>query len=181
MLKVNILILAVCLLLLDCNVGKSANPIAIQVRLNNNFDFKKFKEGEGKYYSFEEGVMKFYGVEIEIKNNSDSLISFWEMFCSWPDNWIFNDKRLNLYPKNCTTRNFPTIRKIEAHKKIKYEGLIYCKAQNSPLNGEEFKLGLIWIGSNEYIITSNFNELLANKRSQKRDIIWSNLFKLKDP
>ena len=129
-------------------------------------------------------------------NNSDSVICYWIMNCSWDDNWIFDNKQLSLYPQECT-RNFPVKEQINPyHKKViksivyvkdslkltkdKYfkGNNIYVKIRPDYINGKFFRIGFVLVKKEEVSTTSDFREILYDKIKEQKDVIWSDPFKI---
>src|SRR5947208_1679546 len=117
---VRILILSFSILLINCDIRKNESPVIVNVKLTNDFDFKKFKKEIDPSYIHEDGFLKFFPIEIEIQNNTDSVFQFWEMSCSWTESWTFSEKKIHLYPQECSA-NIPVIKNIQPKSSVKYQ------------------------------------------------------------
>ena len=162
-----ILFLGVFLVFSYCTVPKSKKSnINIQVKIGEKLNSAKFKQ-EGD----------FYIVDIDLCNNTDSVISFWSMSCSWEENWLSNNNALNLYNQGCDN-NSPIIKQIEPDKKLTFKGVVHVYEDIKDIKRSEVKLGFILIKKNETSNGSDFRKILISKLKERKDIIWSEPFKI---
>jgi hypothetical protein len=156
----------IMLMFTHCNSDKSNNTlIMIHVNVFDKLESSKFKEKESDYYS----------MGIELYNNTDSIIRFWMMTCSWQENFISNNDVLSLVNEGCDA-NYPELIIIKPCEKITYYGIFQLNNKIKILNNFKFKLGFILIKEEEYKQNSNFHEVLNNKLKEKDNTIWSNIF-----
>src|ERR1017187_8716582 len=85
---------------------------------------EKFPEFKGKSYS----------ADIDIVNNTDTVVNFEIMTCSWMDNFLFDNDSIGLYYVACN-HNYPINRKLLPNNKISYHRVItvYAKLISNPL------------------------------------------------
>jgi len=87
---------------------------------------------------------RFYAVNIDLINNTDSIFSFWIMTCSWQWNWISKNNSLKWWYDECN-RNFPINKNIESLHEIAFKGIIEVLDTVNLSSGDKFHLGLIVI------------------------------------
>lgn len=117
----------------------------------------------------------FFVVNIDICNNTNSVINFWTMSCSWEVNYVFNTKELYLYNQGCDF-NSPIVKQIKPKEKLTYKGIICVKESlKIPITT---KLGFVVIHEKETDF-SDFNSVLGYKIKEEKDVIWSNYFVVK--
>ena len=158
------------------NVTKQLNSdkpkdsiLKVQVRAINKSNSVQFKDVKGVFYS----------INIDLINNTDSIIQFWIMSCSWDDNFIFNTVKVHLLGWDCN-KNSPEICQI-APGQIKTYNVILCIRNNSVIkNHKDVKLGFVLIKKEENLGGGDFDRLLHDKIKREKDIIWSNAFKIKE-
>ena len=121
----------------------------------------------------------FYSINIDLINSSDSIINFWIMKCSWQDNCVFNNESLHLYPSKCDG-NYPHVIQIEPGQKIAFDGIIQITNTSVIKNHNDVKLGFVLIKEMEISEYYDFFKVLHDKIKRKKDIIWSNAFKIKE-
>jgi len=160
-------ILSLIVLLNQCILKPKESNIKIQVKVIDKIDINKFKDF-GCY---------FYSVDIELCNNTDTLIQFWTMTCSWQDNWISTTDSLRLFNEGCT-RNFPKIEQINPRGKMACKSIICVMSSLNYIKKKCIKLGFVLIKKNEISKDSEFAKVLSKKIKERKDIIWSEPFKL---
>lgn len=168
----NKLLISFSLIVLFCHCSthksKEAN-MRVQVKIINRLEADNFKNKKAT----------FYYVSLDLINNTDSTVSFWMMSCSWQDNWIINSDSARFYYQGCDS-NFPELKQILSGQKLTFVGILQFL---SPLQSEiekDFKIGFVEIKQHEYLINSDFRSVLLPKIKDKKDIIWSEAFKLND-
>jgi hypothetical protein len=119
---------------------------------------------------------EFYSIYINLVNNTDSIISFWTMSCSWESNWVFDSNALKFYVE--CPKNYPIIQQINSNDMICYKGTIEILDTTSYDRLKKLKIGFVFVRPNEVKSETDFIKILRNKINSKRDIIWSNSFKI---
>ena len=140
----------------------------VQVKISNKLDDE-----------FRNKKTTFYSVNIDLINDTDSTVSFWLMSCSWQDNWIINSDSVRFYYQGCDS-NFPELKQILSGQKLTFIGILQVL---SPLKIEiekDFMIGFVEIKQHEYLVNSDFRNVLIAKIKDKKDIIWSKAFKFKN-
>ena len=143
--------------------------LKVQVRAINKSNSVQFKDVKGVFYS----------INIDLINNTDSIIRFWIMKCSWQDNWVSNTDSMHLIDRACDG-NFPIHTQIEPGQKITFNGIIVIANTSVIKNHNDFRLGFVLIKKGESSGDSDFRRVLRDKIKTKKDIIWSNAFKIKE-
>lgn len=123
----------------------------------------------------DENRLKFYSLNLDLINNTDSIFKFWTNSCSWQSNWIFNVKTITLYV-DCP-KNVPIISYIKPHDRITYNAIIDLN-DTVQIRSIEAKVGFVVVKQKEVTKESDFIEILRGKIKNKKDIIWSESFKL---
>lgn len=125
------------------------------------------------------GASNCYFVNIDIINNSDSTIKFWTMSCSWGENWVSNNNNLHVHTNPCDN-NMPILNQIVSGQKMTYKGVLCVEDTLKVLYQSDFKLGLIIVKESEYgsSLLSCFSTVLDKKIKERKDIIWSEPFKI---
>ena len=141
--------------------------IKIHVKIVDQLESNCFETLEDSYYF----------AYIELSNNTDSVFQFWTMTCSWQDNWVFETGSIFLYYRDCT-RNFPKLIQIKPGEKKVYRSIICTKASTISIKGKDLKLGLVTINKGEIAEDVDFHKVLKDKIKNKKDIIWSESFKI---
>lgn len=117
----------------------------------------------------------FYSAEIDIVNNTDSVLSFWIMSCSWQESFIFSDN-LYLYLEGCDV-NIPQLIEIKEGQKVSFMGIVHVPGSIKDLKRSNIKLGFILIKKEEVKDFPDFRKILFYKL-EKEDIVWSEPKKL---
>lgn len=168
--RILILLSLVCLLS-HCSQRKSRDKIMdISVDVLGKLpseNFRHSKKGE-----------TFYSVKIDMLNNSDSVISFWTLSCNWEMNWRYDAKWLYLYNGGCDHDNV-ILKQIEPDQKLSYEGVL-C-VTDSLRDTNNIKLGFVYKSKKEVrdYYNADFTKTGLRKQEEKKDIIWSEPFKIK--
>ncbi len=139
--------------------------IKIQVRVIDKIDLPKFRDLG----------CKFYSAEIELLNNTDSVLEFWQMICSWQENWIFTSNSLSLFNEGCP-RNFPKLEQIQPKEKVVIKTVICSRSTKQSKKETTIKLGFVLIKKQEVLEDMQFYNVLYTKIKQQKDIIWSEPF-----
>jgi hypothetical protein len=118
----------------------------------------------------------FYSVNIDLMNNTDSVFEFWTMSCSWQSNWFSINNSIQFYiycPKNV-----PKLEQIYPYTKIEYNGIIKLIDTTNVINRDTFRLSFILVKKNVVNEESDFIHILMNNVHARKDIIWSEPFKI---
>ena len=162
------LIMCVIIILSSCIANKSPKTgVEIHVRILNKLDPNNFKRKEGVYYS----------VSIDLTNNTDTVFNYCTSSCSWENNWIFNMDSIGIVRDLLCDKNDLLVKRINPKQKITYYVVIHSSLKQIKEN--EYKLGLILIKENEISNLNEFYEVFYEKFMKKKDIIWSETFKIK--
>ncbi len=141
--------------------------IIIHVRVIDKIDLDKFNDL---------GCV-FYSAEIELLNNTDSIIEFWSMTCSWQENWICSNDSVHLFNEGCV-KNIPKLEKLYPREKINVKTTVCITNTTDSIYNENIKLGFVHIKKNEVSEDEQFYKVLFMKIKEHRDIIWSEPFKI---
>ncbi len=139
--------------------------IKIQVRVIDKIDLPKFSDIG----------CRFYSAEIELVNNTDSVLEFWQMICSWQENWIFTSDSLSLFSEGCP-KNIPKLEQIQPKEKVVIKTVICNKITKQSKKEATVKLGFVLIKKQEVLEDMQFYNVLYTKIKQQKDIIWSEPF-----
>ncbi len=140
----------------------------VQVKISNKLDDE-----------FRNKKTTFYSVNIDLINDTDSTVSFWLMSCSWQDNWIINSDSVRFYYQGCDS-NFPELKQILSGQKLTFIGILQVLSPLKTGIEKDFKIGFVEIKQHEYLVNSDFRNVLLAKIKDKKDIIWSKAFKFKN-
>lgn len=156
-----ILLIGICVLFTCCTLQKTRKKnIDIEVNIIEKLDYKIFQHLEGPVYS----------INIDLFNNTDSVVYFWAMSCSWEMNWRSSTKAFYLISLGCDS-NSPILNQIEPGKKFTYKG-IACVNENLT-DKSDVRLGFLLIKKNDFTRGSDFLKVLASKFKEPKNIIWS--------
>lgn len=167
----NRIFLIMCLsILFSCCQTHKAKETNLKVKINiiNKLDPNKFKEDSGTFYS----------INIELINNTDSIFRFWIMSCTYGSNLIFNMDSIGFYYYPYCTKNIPVIKEIHPKQKLSYNGILWIIGNLKNIKRQNLKLGFILIKENEIYRDIEFWRILHDKINKKKDIIWSDTFKI---
>ena len=139
----------------------------VQINIIDKLNPNGFKGQEGTFYS----------ASIDIINNTDSVVRFWVMTCSWQDNWIFNTNTISLYNQGCD-KNYPIVTQIPPGQKLTYYGIIHSIYALKQVKINDFKIGFALIKKHDILNMSDFRNVLLDKIKKRKDIVWSDSFKI---
>lgn len=157
-------------LAMHCNNNLQINTeknTVIQVKLIDKLDSIEYKGLKGNFYS----------VNLELFNKTNKIMKFWTMTCSWQVNWISSSDSLRLYNPGCP-KNFPIVQEIKPNSKVVLQGVICLENPLRDLKDKKYKLGLVLVKKNEVVKNSDFFKVLSDKVDNKKDIIWSEPFRI---
>jgi hypothetical protein len=124
------------------------------------------------------GYEKFYSAKIDLKNYRSSILKYWTMSCSWQSNWISDNKFISFFVM--CPRNIPEIVEIEPFGSLSHSGIIIQSDTTNFGKNNESRLGFVLVRKNEVKDVSDFISILRNKIKTKKDIYWSNSFKINE-
>lgn len=113
----------------------------------------------------------FYSIKINVINNTDSIIRFRLMSCSWDYNMVFNADAV-LFWHTCD-KNIPQLLQLKPDEKISFNGKIKGLNLLTVKEQKNLRIGFILIKEKEVASGINLVELIWEKRKEKKDIIWS--------
>ena len=149
--------------------NKSKEPkMKVQINIVKKLDSDKFKRQKGTFYS----------ANINLINNTDSVIHFWIMSCSWQDNWIFNYDNIRLYNDGCD-KNIPKFMSMERGKTLNFNGIVQILDAFTIINQKDLLLGFVIIKEHEILGVTDFRSILIDKINTRQDIVWSETIKIK--
>jgi hypothetical protein len=145
--------------LYSCRLKSKQPKIKVQVEIIDKLSLEKFKGS-------------FYSVRINLINNTDSIVRFWVMSCSWQDNWIFNSDKLYLFNEGCD-KNCPVIKELKPKQNITFNGIV-CIEKLDCLKQDNINIGFIFVKEKEFVDdnTIDFRDILYRKKEKKKDITW---------
>ena len=116
-----------------------------------------------------------YTASIIIINNTDKIVRFWAMTCSWQDTWITNDKLFWLIGESSCDSNFPDLIELKPNQSKSYSCKFEKKQNVKNKNG--YRVGFVWIREKENSHRDNiFRKVVNNKISKTLDVTWSQPF-----
>jgi hypothetical protein len=164
----------------EINNAKQKRDINLKLQVEINYKLKK-------NISEVKNNISLFHITVNFTNQDDSTIRFWAINHVWQDNFITNSNIISL-PVFSINHYFPDTFSIKSGKKITFDGILEVDLGNQK-KGEELKIGFIFIKVNEYNCDNDFcsdsinnykhyDSLIKNKIRMKKDIIWSNSFKI---
>jgi hypothetical protein len=148
------------------------STLKVQVRVINKLNSDQFKDING---------VVFYSINIDLINNTDSIIHFWIYSNDWVLDWIFNTHKMYLSMKEGRgEKNVPVLKQIEPGNKITYHGILCIENTSVIKNHSDLRLGFVLIKKEETSGNGDFHTVLRDKIKKKKDIIWSDAFKIKE-
>jgi len=109
-----------------------------------------------------------YSLKISLKNNMDSIVTFWMMNCSWDDNWVIDNSNLKFCFGVCD-RNFPVKMTLKPKTSMVFYGVI--QPIDTTIKVEKFKLGFVILEKNEF---SNYYMRKDTGFMKNKKTYWSN-------
>lgn len=165
-----IFIISLAILFSQCSTNKiKKTGLEVEIKIIKKYDCHNFDGLQGDFYS----------TIVNLKNNTDSTISFWIMKCTWGENFIFNDDSIGIYYYRFCDSNYPVVKKFEPGKVLTYVDRIVVLGVKNKNKMKKYKLGFILV--KEKSISKMGFELLdtiCKKKRENKDIIWSNEFTL---
>jgi len=142
--------------------------IKVQIHFISKINSDKFDAKEGIFYS----------IKIDLINNGDSTDRFWIMSCSWEENWISNNCKIQFYNSGCD-KNIPKLAQLDPGQKLTFNGILKVLENRKNFKGDnDFKLGFILIKEQDAPNNLDFQKLLLDNAKVNKNIIWSNRFNI---
>lgn len=126
-----------------------------------------------------------YSVDFTVKNESDSVLSFWMMSCSWQDNFTINDSLFMFKPLVCD-KNYPIKKKLSKGSSFSIRTIIFEKSKRHNSILKPFTFAFIPVFENEFPLSNNNKTLdtinllnteikgiVMNKIKRNQDVIWN--------
>jgi hypothetical protein len=123
---------------------------------------------------------KRFNIQATLINNSDSVMSFWIMTCSWDDNFLINNTYIFFRGEECAS-NFPHVLDIKPNDSVLLKTtLIRAIIKDNPCQNcigsitrvPTTKIGLIYIDTNQCKGMLHYWDIIED-RSTWKEIIWS--------
>ena len=169
--------LVVCsILFVKCGIN-SKNYGLLEVHVDNIQKFNLVKEN---YYKDDYKNSILYSIDINLENNTNSIVEFDIMSCSWANNFTFNCEALEFYSTGCDN-NAPIIMQIPIKDKITFKGVIrIIDTLKIKKDNNNFQIGFVMIGKGNRASYSDIRNAVIDKiKSENNSVIWSNAFELK--
>lgn len=170
----NLIYLLLITFLSSCSVSSPSKEI-LSLRVGN-FQPISNKKNDNCY---------LYSVDMTVKNESDSVLSFWMMSCSWQDNFTINDPVIMFKPLVCD-KNYPIKQKLSKGGSLSIRAIIFAKNKlhNSIL--KPFIFAFIPVFENEYpiskqnitldtinLLDTEIKGIVMKKIKRNQDVIWN--------
>ena len=150
-----------------CTNRSNESKIKVQVKVVDRLNPDEYKGTKGTFYS----------AHLDIINNTDSVVRFWVMSCSWQENWIFDTDNISLFYQGCDS-NFPVIKQIKQGEKLTIKGIIQVLDTLKVTKQRVGILGFVLIKEHDISSASDFRRVLSDKIDKRKDIIWSANFSI---
>ncbi len=126
----------------------------------------------------EGGLYTFCNIRIDLKNNCDSNISFWQLDCYWQASFFTDNEKLSIQSESCSY-NPTMLKKVKHGMSISYNGILHVKIDSNQTSRMKFRIGFINLGEKEYHLGESIIQALRNRKVERRGIIWSKEYYLK--
>ena len=143
-------------------------PLSITIELLN----EKVSKNALKNFSDYDGDKPYidninYEVEITLNNNTDSILHFVSMTCSWDQNIIINTPYITYLRDDCNS-NYPHVINIEPHDRRTLRAFLENKRFVQGSEKEvDLRMGLIMITD-----VADYDSIMEDKSAWS--VIWSN-------
>ena len=87
-----------------------------------------------------------------VKNESDSVLSFWMMSCSWQDNFTINDSLFMFKPLICD-KNYPIKQKLSKGGSFSIRTIVFAKNKRNNSILKPLTFAFIPVFENEYPVS----------------------------
>jgi len=141
------------------------NPIKVSVKITGKNTQTINRDGD---------TITTYPFKISIKNQTDSIFSFWKMSCSYWDSFEFNTEGIGFYSWGCTKNIYEH---IELSPKEEYiiEGEFEIPDIETIKKQKDLRLSFVLVRKEEYSIfhkTENtLHDIISAKRKNNKDMI----------
>src|ERR1035437_843466 len=159
------MVLVILLLFNRCSIKSQVPNLDVQV---DNITKMKSKDNKD---------CDLFSVSVNLMNNTDSVVRYWTMTCSWQENWVYNYNTIHFHYDDCDS-NFPTLEELKPNQKKTFNGVIENWHSLNTLSIKYYKIGFVLINEKEVAHDSDFEKVLVDKIKNKKDIIWSKAFEL---
>jgi len=166
--------LALTFLYFQCFSNESSKDSCFSIRVKKiKFNEEKFKDNSSSY-------ILTYNIIIEVKNVSDTIVSFHYNECSWQENFIIDNKSFYLRQIDCPT-NRGLYLDLKPGESKDFDGLLVGRIELKLKVNKRFKIGF-------YLIEPSYNSHCGCKKDdwkflEKKDdwkcIIWSKEYRIK--
>jgi hypothetical protein len=106
-------------------------------------------------------------VRIMVKNNSDSLKSFWIMTCSWQESFRCDIEDISFLPRDCNG-NFPIQIKLQPKQEITFNTIL---GQKQWSKSKSFRIGLCILAREDF---NDFKKFDNPEYKKNKKTYWSN-------
>lgn len=157
-----IYMLSLTVMLISCNaIYKNKKKLEIKVSVSNKISYQS---------SFVKKC-ELYPVRINLINNTDSVLQFWVMSCSWERSFIFNSDVISFFNLGCD-KDIVDMVKLKSGETKTYNGYLRVSNESKFKMAPVLKLGFVLIRENVSFSESEFLNVLVEKKNKKKDIIW---------
>lgn len=126
-----------------------------------------------KFYYQSHFVKKceLYPIKITLINNTDSILRFWVMSCSWERSFVFNTNAIGFFNLGCD-KDVADHKILAARKSLTYNGYLQISNRSSLKKTNNLKLGFIIIRECDPFKEINLIKILQAKNKSKKGINW---------
>lgn len=170
-----IVYLVLTFLYCQCFPNGSSKDNCLSIRV------KKIRFYEEKYKDDFSDYFLTYNIVIEIKNISDSIVSFHYYECSWQERFIFDNESFYLQQYDCPTNRGFYIDLKPGESKV-FDGLLVGRFELNQTINKRFKIGFIFIepSYNNYCCPCDKDDWKFQKKKEDwKCIIWSKEYRIK--
>lgn len=129
---------------------------------------QKKKEFKIKLQFAGESTNNTKSIRINLKNNTDTIVSYGTMSCSWFENWVFDNDSIKFCTWDCD-KNIPKTINLNPNDSISYD----CEIKILSSNLKKFRIGLVILSEKDFYNFSRNEEDSYKKLIQEKRIIWS--------
>jgi hypothetical protein len=156
-----------CLLLIICGQGRKFEESSLVLDANFLRSYDTIT-----VFMKDTTIVKAYDISITIRNNTDHLISFWMMKCSWEDNFLINNDYFYFIGRGCDG-NYPYVVNLKPNERKILNSTIIKQNHTRYQQVETTRFGLIYIDKAHCENPFDFDDIIGDK-SKHDVIIWSN-------
>jgi hypothetical protein len=114
---------------------------------------------------------ELYPIQISLINNTDSILQFWVMSCSWERSFIFNTNAIRFFNLGCD-KDVADHKILAARKSLTYNGYLQISNHSNLKRTNDLKLGFIIIREYDPFKEINLFKILQAKNNSKKGINW---------